>query len=661
MFTANTGNSRPKSNKGIKLKRGSEFSDLTIQCQGQTFPAHKIILCSQSDVINAALQGNRFKESDTSIFNLDKFEPKIVDGALDFLYTAEFPEYHDHDGDYTMSATNDAFTIFQEDMLARHHKEAMFYVEIARFADFLNIPKLLEEAKERVRRRAHPTLDPGRFLALIRCLDGAGLLGKFEIALYSKLPESTSELLHLLKHDYYDALNLPHTFRVELIQRLISKASTYEAESHRVKHESQRFLQGTLDLIRPRILCPICNRTSASVREGLLEDIRKLKLTGAFWAANNTQMAPRLSLDPESRWTAPLPSHNLQHHQQPPNSSLMPPPLSHFGLQSVPPSRYVTPSLQQSQQSRAVPGPNQAYEDKSDLSSPSEEVSGGCPIRQGPRRGLVTGVSGITPSMRFRVRGAFCSTHHSLRQLIVNDWSLAMSAPAPTTTAERTVKRRKLEVAREMPFADLVIESQGQQFSVHKLVVCQYSPVINAAVKDGRFQEGSNGIFKLDDFEPEVVEDLLEVVYSADYPNSLKDITLQENETEEAYLKRRREDIRFHLKVACLADYLGMSGICTSAQKSITRRMNPYRNGGGLLSYLVQNLIEMDVYEKFSPLTWKNLERSDLSMFIHHDDYAILDISKPLRNDILETLETSIQATERKAECMVEKWFRHQM
>ncbi len=42
----------------VEAMQSGKFSDLVFQCRGEEFKVHKIIVCSQSVVISAAIDGN---------------------------------------------------------------------------------------------------------------------------------------------------------------------------------------------------------------------------------------------------------------------------------------------------------------------------------------------------------------------------------------------------------------------------------------------------------------------------------------------------------------------------------------------------------------------------------------------------------------------------
>ncbi|KAI1283945.1 hypothetical protein F5Y07DRAFT_407493 [Xylaria sp. FL0933] len=64
------------------------FSDLTLVCKGRQFYVHKNIVCSQSPVINAAING-RFVEARTNTIEVD-FDPDVLQCMLDYMYKGSY-------------------------------------------------------------------------------------------------------------------------------------------------------------------------------------------------------------------------------------------------------------------------------------------------------------------------------------------------------------------------------------------------------------------------------------------------------------------------------------------------------------------------------------------------------------------------------------------
>ncbi|KHO00486.1 speckle-type POZ protein-like protein [Metarhizium album ARSEF 1941] len=65
-------------------------------------------------------------------------------------------------------------------------------------------------------------------------------------------------------------------------------------------------------------------------------------------------------------------------------------------------------------------------------------------------------------------------------------------------------------------FSDLIFICRGQEFKVHKAIVCAHSPVIKAAVQ-GEFEESQSNAIKMDSFQPKTVKRLVQFMYTGDY------------------------------------------------------------------------------------------------------------------------------------------------
>ncbi|RHZ66426.1 hypothetical protein CDV55_107178 [Aspergillus turcosus] len=65
-----------------------KYSDKTIKCDDEVFPAHRNIICPQSKYFEVACDG-RFKEGDEPI-RLDGQDPTLVKKTLEFLYTGNY-------------------------------------------------------------------------------------------------------------------------------------------------------------------------------------------------------------------------------------------------------------------------------------------------------------------------------------------------------------------------------------------------------------------------------------------------------------------------------------------------------------------------------------------------------------------------------------------
>jgi hypothetical protein len=69
----------------------SNFSDFTVKCGDQTFPCHKVVLASRSDVLCAMLN-NETEEKIENTTEIKDASPENVKSMLDYVYTGNLPE-----------------------------------------------------------------------------------------------------------------------------------------------------------------------------------------------------------------------------------------------------------------------------------------------------------------------------------------------------------------------------------------------------------------------------------------------------------------------------------------------------------------------------------------------------------------------------------------
>ncbi|WEW59485.1 hypothetical protein PRK78_004959 [Emydomyces testavorans] len=72
-----------------QLLKSGQYSDLKIVCNGEVFKVHKAIVCPQSPVIAAAVNGE-FQEATTGIITSDAFDIKTVRRMIEFMYMQKY-------------------------------------------------------------------------------------------------------------------------------------------------------------------------------------------------------------------------------------------------------------------------------------------------------------------------------------------------------------------------------------------------------------------------------------------------------------------------------------------------------------------------------------------------------------------------------------------
>ncbi|KAI1113037.1 BTB/POZ protein [Nemania sp. NC0429] len=76
---------------GPRLLESGEFSDFILVCGDEKFSVHKNIVCAQSPVIAAAMEG-QFMEAETNIFQVNDFKPVTLECMVQYMYTGKYEE-----------------------------------------------------------------------------------------------------------------------------------------------------------------------------------------------------------------------------------------------------------------------------------------------------------------------------------------------------------------------------------------------------------------------------------------------------------------------------------------------------------------------------------------------------------------------------------------
>ncbi|KAJ5159932.1 uncharacterized protein N7482_006936 [Penicillium canariense] len=74
-----------------RCQKSGEFTDLALVCEGERINVHKVVVCSQSDVLHAACIGN-FKEASSAVYEFLDDKKLIVGKLLSFFYTENYSD-----------------------------------------------------------------------------------------------------------------------------------------------------------------------------------------------------------------------------------------------------------------------------------------------------------------------------------------------------------------------------------------------------------------------------------------------------------------------------------------------------------------------------------------------------------------------------------------
>ncbi|KAF1812689.1 hypothetical protein P152DRAFT_397143 [Eremomyces bilateralis CBS 781.70] len=77
--------------KNVTFPGSDKYSDLKLKCGGKVFNVHKVIVCTQSEVLAAAVDGT-FKESTTNEVEVTEFDAQTLYKMIDFMYNKDYQE-----------------------------------------------------------------------------------------------------------------------------------------------------------------------------------------------------------------------------------------------------------------------------------------------------------------------------------------------------------------------------------------------------------------------------------------------------------------------------------------------------------------------------------------------------------------------------------------
>lgn len=183
-----------------KLLQSEKFSDVVLKCQDKEFKVHKAIVCSQSDVLLAACDGefkvrstsltlpvhcslliwSVFKEATSNIINIDEFEPETVEQMVKYMYTGRyFPGPLDDMPDDTVDVetlsttaepSNHEATDAQErktDSKSTILERLLPHIKVNAIGDYYAIPKLCYLANLEIQCILNVRWSPSYFSAVI--------------------------------------------------------------------------------------------------------------------------------------------------------------------------------------------------------------------------------------------------------------------------------------------------------------------------------------------------------------------------------------------------------------------------------------------------------------------------------------------------------------
>ncbi|KGQ10249.1 hypothetical protein BBAD15_g4410 [Beauveria bassiana D1-5] len=202
---------------GHVLKTGL-YSDLTLSCSGREFSVHRVVVCSQSEVLAAAIRG--------------PFQANTVEKMVEFLYTGDYGSPL-HEAQETNDASVAGSTASDDDLLQ--------HVYLNSIADYYGIKALAELSKAKLQKASENASTEAALLDAAK--EALGRTG--DTTLHAMLAEATAKNIR----QYLDTDQLAElvgNFGIKIIRNMIAAEDTmrsnithllFELEVERARHK----------------------------------------------------------------------------------------------------------------------------------------------------------------------------------------------------------------------------------------------------------------------------------------------------------------------------------------------------------------------------------------------------------------------------------------
>ncbi|KAK7217680.1 hypothetical protein V2G26_005683 [Clonostachys chloroleuca] len=166
-------------------------------------------------------------------------------------------------------------------------------------------------------------------------------------------------------------------------------------------------------------------------------------------------------------------------------------------------------------------------------------------------------------------------------------------------------------------FSDCTISCGVKTYDVHKCIICARSPVMEAAFF-GNFKEASHAHLHTDEYEPAVIEAMLEYLYTDTY----------------TYSDSTASQALFHMDVNVAADYYQIDGLLKLSEDNLRDFLSALKQVEQLPA-IIKAATKEQVDQKLQSLVASTSVRfmEDLA---DNPDFASLDLPKDFRNTIFE-------------------------
>ncbi|RAH84643.1 hypothetical protein BO86DRAFT_441524, partial [Aspergillus japonicus CBS 114.51] len=118
-----------------------KYSDFALECDGTTFPVHKVVVCTQVEAFAAACKVG-FKEACSGVYRIDGFQSSTVGYMVEYLYTGDYTTEYDCKDDIESSSSKGKTTSHPNPSTPILSEVLIAHIQVAEIAEYYQVSRL---------------------------------------------------------------------------------------------------------------------------------------------------------------------------------------------------------------------------------------------------------------------------------------------------------------------------------------------------------------------------------------------------------------------------------------------------------------------------------------------------------------------------------------
>ncbi|KAF5232428.1 hypothetical protein FANTH_12972 [Fusarium anthophilum] len=250
----------------MHLLQSGEYSDFVLRCKNREFKLHQMIVCPQSPVISAALNGG-FEESTSKIITVSEFDVRTVQYMVGFLYGEDYrlaPEPEKRPGQNDQGEKEEGEIVSGGDKIPRDQQASqkigdqtvyhiVSHLRVNAIADYYGIAKLAQLSTSKIELILKKEVDFNIIPEVIAEMHAANR----DIEIRSVIATATARYIaELASTQALRTVDLEHQLTIEIIEacgKRVQKLMEHFSTVQNQQKEVVRKLEGDRDVTATKV------------------------------------------------------------------------------------------------------------------------------------------------------------------------------------------------------------------------------------------------------------------------------------------------------------------------------------------------------------------------------------------------------------------------